>query len=193
MSYIRLACIAMLVLACSRPTERSDRPAAETTAGGEAAPAPGDAMPQNLKTPEPERTFVDGQPIEPPAKLLEWLESTGSAEPRPHIRLPVVVRFSNPHRIGLAGGHIGVSLAIRPDAIQVALDDTAMGISLLDRVRQTCPDDKQTECAVWLEGTWGGGPERTFRVFRLVGANPPEPPGGGAPIRALIEQGAAPK
>ena len=40
---------------------------------------------------------------------------------------------------------------------------------------------------VVLEGTWAGGPDRKFRVFSLVGATPPEPPGGGAPIRALIE------
>ena len=195
MSYIRLAGLAALVLACSRPAERSDRPVAEPAE----SPAPGatnhgaDAMPQHLKTPEPERTFVDGPPIDPPAKLLEWLESTGSAEPRPRIRLPVVVRFRDAHRLGLDGGHIGVSPAIMPGSIQVRLDDTAMGISLLDRVRGACPDDKQTECAVWLEGTWGGGPERTFRVFRLVGVNPPAPPAGGAAIRALIEQDAGQK
>ena len=144
-------------------------------------------MPPRLKTPEPERTFVDGPPIEPPAALLAWLDKTGAAEPRKRIRLPVVVRFKDAHRIGLDGGTIGVSPAVAPGSIQVALDDTAMGISLLDRVREACPDDKQTECVVWLEGTWVGGPGRKLQVLRLVGVNPPAPPGGGAPIRALIE------
>jgi len=144
-------------------------------------------MPERRKTPEPDRNFVDGPPIEPAAGLLAWLEKTGAAQPRKRIRLPVVVRFSDAHRIGLDGGHIGVSPAIAPGAIQVALDDTAMGISLLDRVREACPDDKQTECVVWLEGTWLGGPRKQLQVLRLVGVNPPAPPGGGAPIRALIE------
>jgi len=144
-------------------------------------------MNDGRKKPEPPRTFVDGPTIDPPAKLLEWLEKTAAAEPSRRIRLPVVVRFTNQHRIGLDGGHIGVSAAVTPDAIQVSLDDTAMGISLLDRVRGACPDEKETSCAVWLEGTWAGGPDRKFRVFSLVGANPKEPPGGGAAIRALIE------
>jgi hypothetical protein len=191
MSYIHFALSAALFLACSRPAERSDSPAAGEPGGGTAEPAqpanPGGTMNDGLKKPEPPRNFVDGPPIDPPAKLLEWLEKTATAEPRRHIRLPVVVRFANQHRIGLDGGHIGVSPAVTPDSIQVSLDDTAMGISLLDRVRDACPDEKQTECAVWLEGTWAGGPDRKFRVFSLVGPNPPGPPGGGAPIRALIE------
>lgn len=144
-------------------------------------------MPERLKTPEPERSFVDGPPIEPPGALLKWLESTATAQPKKRIRLPVVVHFKDAHRIGLDGGHIGTSPAALPGAIQLALDDTAMGISLLDRVRQACPDQKQTDCVVWLEGTWVGGPRRQFQVLRLVGANPPDPPAGGAPIRALIE------
>jgi hypothetical protein len=195
MSYIHFALSAALLLGCSRPAERSDSPAAAEQGGGTAEPSP-PAEPANpggtmnedrRKKPEPPRNFVDGPTIDPPAKLLEWLEKTATAEPKRHIRLPVVVRFADQHRIGLAGGHIGVSLAVTPDAIQVSLDDTAMGISLLDRVRDACPDEKQTACAVWLEGRWAGGPDRKFRVFSLVGANPPEPPGGGAPIHALIE------
>lgn len=195
MSYMPVALsVAALSFACSRPADRADRPAADPPPG---SPAPraakdeADAMPEHRKTPEPPRTFVDGPPIDPPGKLLEWLETTASAEPRPRIRLPVVVQFSNAHRIGLAGGFIGVSPAIPPGSIAISLDDTAMGISLLDRVRDACPDDRQTACAVWLEGRWGGGADRKFRVFRLVGLNPPPPPAGGAAIRALIEQDAA--
>ena len=87
-------------------------------------------MPQHLLTPEPERTFVDGPPIDPPDALLKWLETTASTEPRPRIRLPVVVRFRDQHRLGLDGGHIGVSPAALPGVIQVTLDDTSMGIAL---------------------------------------------------------------
>lgn len=178
--------LAVLLAACSsRPAERSATPPPETPAQNGA-----DAMPQHLKTPEPERTFVDGPPIEPPDALLKWLETTASAEPRPRIRLPVVVRFRDQHRLGLDGGHIGVSPAAMPGVIQVTFDDSAMGVSLLDRVRSSCPDEKQTVCAVWLEGTWGGGPTHQMRVFRLVGVNPPAPPAGGAAIRALIESNA---
>jgi hypothetical protein len=184
MSFAHIApALAVLLAACSRPAERSASPQPEAPAKKDAA----DAMPQHVLTPEPERTFVDGPPIDPPDALLKWLETTASAEPRPRIRLPVVVRFRDQHRLGLDGGHIGVSPAALPGVIQVTLDDSAMGIALIDRVRDACPDAKETVCAVWLEGTWGGGPGHQMRVLRLVGANPPAPPGGGAAIRALIE------
>jgi hypothetical protein len=186
MSHLHTALgIVAILLGCNRPADRSASPA-ETPAGAEAPPAE-DAMSQILKTPEPPRNFVDGPPIEPPDQLLKWLETTASAEPRPRIRLPVVVRFSNQHRIGLDGGHIGVSPAALPGVISVTFDDTSMGISLLDRVRHACPEATETTCAVWLEGTWTGGPRHQIRVLSVVGVNPPEPPGGGAPIRALIE------
>src|SRR6185503_5779388 len=137
MSFARIApALAVLLAACSRPAERSASPQPEATAKKEAA----DAMPQHLLTPEPERTFVDGPPIDPPDALLKWLETTASTEPRPRIRLPVVVRFRDQHRLGLDGGHIGVSPAALPGVIQVTLDDTAMGIALIDRVRNACPD-----------------------------------------------------
>lgn len=190
MAYAHIACIAAAaLLACNRPAERSENPSAEPPGSPTSRPTnrATDAMPEIRKTPEPERTFVDGPPIDPPAELLEWLEATAAAQPRKRIRLPVVVRFGDAHRIRLDGGHIGVSPAALPGAIQVALDDSAMGISLLDRVRDACPDQKQTVCAVWLEGTWVGGPRRLFQVLRLIGVNPPAPPAGGAAIRALIE------
>lgn len=182
-AHIAPVIVAALLAACSRPAERSAGQPPDTTAKNPGA----DAMPQHLKTPEPERTFVNGPPIDPPEALLEWLETTASAEPRPRIRLPVVVRFKDQHRLGLDGGHIGVSPAATPAEIKVTLDDTAMGISLLDRVREACPAPTETSCAVWLEGTWGGGPSHQIRVLRLVGLNPPDPPAGGAPVRALIE------
>lgn len=184
MSCAHIACAALAALvACSRPAERSGSQAAAPANHGDAMPPP-----QIPKTPEPPRSFTDGPPIEPPDQLLRWLETTASAEPRPRIRLPVAVRFRDSSRIGLDGGHIGVTPAVLPSAIQVALDDTAMGISLLDRVRAACPDAAQTACVVWLEGTWAGGPEHRFQVLALVGANPPGPPAGGPAIRALIEE-----
>jgi hypothetical protein len=175
--------LAFFIAGCSQPADRSAAPPETPPARNGVT----DAMPQHPLTPEPERTFVDGPPIDPPDALLEWLETTASADPRPRIRLPVVVRFRDQHRLGLDGGHIGVSPAALPGVIGVTLDDSAMGISLLDRVRDACPDSKETVCPVWLEGTWAGGPSHKMRVFRLVGVNPPAPPAGGAPIRALIE------
>jgi hypothetical protein len=175
--------LALLIAGCSQPADRSAAPP-ETPPPRNGAT---DAMPERPLTPEPERTFVDGPPIDPPDALLKWLETTASADPRPRIRLPVVVRFRDQHRLGLDGGHIGVSPAALPGVITVTLDDSAMGVSLLDRVRDACPDSNETVCPVWLEGTWAGGPSHQMRVFRLVGVNPPAPPAGGAPIRALIE------
>lgn len=151
------------------------------------------------KTPEPPRTFVPGVPISPGGPLLEWLASAG----RRRLRIPVVIRFESEHRLGIGGAFIGTAgTPATPEAIHLQLEDSAMGISLLDRLRRRCPATSPT-CAVWLEGAWGSpldlgeppaGPRRwPFSVFRLV-EPAGEPSFDGAQVRILVEQegGAAP-
>ena len=99
--------------------------------------------------------FTDGPSLADGTALLAWLDGEGAGR---RLRLPVVIK---PSVLGLASGHIGtVAAAPGPDAIHVRLDDTAMSVSLADRVRSDCPDGEYS--VIWAEGVWGatlgGGP-----------------------------------
>lgn len=129
--------------------------------------------PVNL-TPEPALSFVDGPAIADSDALLAWL----SANKGRTLQLPVVVAFDDEHRLAVKRASLG--------ALQLRLDDTSMGVGILDRLRAACPPGP-LECAVWLEGRWGpvmeiggqpalsipgfdSGPRRhDFAVRRLVG------------------------
>ncbi len=93
--------------------------------------------------------MVPGPPLTPADELLEWLESQGKKT----LRLPVVVHFSE-GRLGIARAYVAVSPGREKGALKVGLDDTALGISLLDRLRDRCAPSVDF-CAVWLDGTWG--------------------------------------
>ncbi len=95
--------------------------------------------------------FVAGPRITPTAELLAWLQTP--AQPRRRIRLPVVVEFDE---LGIRDCFVGDD----DDRLAIRIDDTALGISLVDRLRGDHPGGR---CVVWLEGYWGalvsGGPE----------------------------------
>jgi len=99
--------------------------------------------------PHVELTFTRGPALSPPDALRAWLEQQGDRT----VRLPVTLVLEAPHRIASA----------RVGELPVTLDDSALGISLVDRLRQACPG--QGECRVRLEGRWG--PD--FRVLHFVG------------------------
>ncbi len=104
--------------------------------------------------PGPAAAFEAGPPITPAPALLAWLRDDANAPPR-RLKLPVVVRFTDEHRLGLSGGLIATDAGHLPkDAIALTLDDGGLSISLLDRVRALCPPDAAA-CALWLEGQWG--------------------------------------
>jgi len=85
----------------------------------------------------------EGPTIE--ARLFSWMAAEGSGKT---IRLPVTVRAN---AIGVEKAWIGLQ---EVEALSVRLEDTRLGISLHDRVRQHCaPLDKP--CHLWVEGTWG--------------------------------------
>jgi hypothetical protein len=101
--------------------------------------------------------YEPGPPIQPAAALLSWLQSqaAASSERRKRFRLPVVIRFEDSYRLGIASAFIGTSAQDNvSDALRLSLDDTAMSISLLSIVTDLCPKTSDS-CAVWLEGFWG--------------------------------------
>lgn len=106
--------------------------------------------------PEPPITWVEGPPIKPYTTLLTWLDThrTNAAGARRYFRLPVVVHFAT-HQLGIEQAFVGETAAEgQADGLRLALDDSGMGIALLDRLRRLCPKTQPT-CVVWLIGIWG--------------------------------------
>ncbi len=130
--------------------------------------------------PAPELSLVPGPALEPAAELRAWLD----AAPQGQLRLPVVLAFADEHRLALGQAWLGV----RPsepgrDAILLSIEDSALGIALLDRVREHCPGD-QPACAMWLEGYWKRSPhlDADFSLRRVLGLVEP-----GAEARVWVE------
>jgi len=88
--------------------------------------------------------FASGPAVTPSAPLLAWLENdVKPADPRKRIKLPVTLNFD---ALGFGDCFVGAG----EDKLLIQIDDTAMGISLLEQVR-----DADTGCTLWLEGYWG--------------------------------------
>jgi len=156
------------------------------------------------KQPTDTPDLVPGPPLSPAGPLLEWLEGVkAAAGPRKLLRLPVVVRFEDDYRLALSEAVVGVSEAAFDDAeaLRLKLDDTGMGVSLLEAVKRLCTG---LSCAVWLEGHWGTlltgplarralagagtDPRHPFAVLRVqgtVGAG--EAGEAGEDVRVLVE------
>lgn len=76
--------------------------------------------------------YVRGPAVSDSAELVAWLATQAR-----RVRLPVVIDRRSP-----AHGYVG--------PLEIELDDTALGISLADRLRAIGGD----RCALWLEGRW---------------------------------------
>lgn len=126
--------------ACATPTSPQSPTAHDPTPALDAEPEPPTmTRAPGPKTPQPRRDFVAGPALAPADALLDWLK----AHPDTLVRLPVVVRFADDWRHTLAEVYIGSDpdpAAARPaDAITLHLDDTALGISLSDRLARLEP------------------------------------------------------
>ncbi len=161
-----------------------------------AAPAEAENM---IKKPRhlTHRAFRPGPAIHPSTELLEWLDGLERNDPRPLIRLPVVIEYTSPRGISIAGAWIGgPGVKQGPDTIRLRLDDGGMGISLVETARGHCHGDGP--CALWLEGHWGalvspappsgerGDDIPSFAVLGVQG--PVGEDGPGHPLRAWIEK-----
>ncbi len=113
-------------------------------------------IPGNL-TPYPKRTFARGPNLVPFDALITWLD----AHAEDTVRLPVTFTFD---RISIQSARLG------PATIWV--NDSALGVSLVDRVNELCPGGGT--CTVRLIGTWGGmkNSEASFNVHQVDGLMP---------------------
>ena len=81
------------------------------------------------------------------AELLEWLDKQIAGGKL--VRLPVILEQGTVG-FSLHGARIGTA----SDALEIHVDDSALGVSLSDRARSACQKNKT--CALWLEGYWRG-------------------------------------
>lgn len=104
-------------------------------------------MPKHVRTPP---SFEAGPEIGPADELRAWFKASESAT----VRVPVVIERRADGLGGVQSAWVGASAEPAPaDALQLTLDDTTMGISLADQLRNLCPEDGR--CVVWIEGRWG--------------------------------------
>ena len=105
-------------------------------------------------TDTPSSLWVAGPSIAPAQSLLAWLDGVGAGKT---ITLPVVALVTP---LGVRDASIGTDAmaTLTEGTILLALDDSRLGVSLADRLREHCDDMGQ--CAVWIEGIWGStGPD----------------------------------
>jgi hypothetical protein len=158
----RLAVITVgLALGCSG-TKSSDAPRGSDTlprAGAIDAPSGGSMTAPDLD--------ANSQALEPRDALVAWLTRNGGQRDvgsAPVLKLPVVITM-DADRLGITGARLGAD-----GGIALKLDDTALGIALVDRVRQKCKGDTPS-CRVWLEGRWRAldGDVGQVQVTRFAG------------------------
>jgi hypothetical protein len=105
-------------------------------------------------TPYPELDFVDGPPVGDDDALANWLAAHDGD--RRQLRLPVSM-----DNLGIAVANFVVG------HIAIHVDDTALGVSLADRVR--AKSEGQARLQLWLEGYWSAGTLHLRRVGDRVG------------------------
>jgi hypothetical protein len=172
-------------------------PARRPPEGPAPPPDPPDETEQTM-TPDKQVDFVAGPAIAPAQELLAWLEGTiQPLDPRRRIRLPVIARWEDEHRLGFGDVFVGLTEASADGALLLAPDDGGLSVSLIDTLAGQCPEGAAA-CAMWLEGYWGElmempgfdmpglepeGPKRhAFAVLKVVG-----PIADGDPATALVE------
>ncbi len=153
-----VALVLLLTGGCNEAAKRKEpRSASRSKASSQPRESP-------LASPAPRKTASDsdsdsrsaGHALTPASALKAWLEKNArQGDRRTRFKVPVVVRSKDGFALGYTEAFVGTSTAgAGGDKLSLALEDTALGISLLDRLRSKCPKGARS-CAIWLEGHWG--------------------------------------
>ena len=139
-----------LIACTSNHTQQQDpRPPVTGDAGGSGSATV-------IKTPGQQGgAFVQGAALAPGDKLVAWLDGQKVGNEAKLLRVPVV----------LAKGQVGfqlrgAKLGTAGDAVEVNINDSALGIGLGQRARK-CKDEV---CAFLVEGHWRGKQEGAFQL-----------------------------
>lgn len=132
--------------------------------------------------PPGEIALTQGPALQPAATALTCLDRVGAEAPPRRVRLPVALTLDK-HRLAIVEARLGRG----NDAPRLDLDDGRLGISLLDRARDVCPEAGR--CLLRLVGYWRGTSEGVGRldVLRVDG---PAQPGAGEFVEIEVPPGA---
>jgi hypothetical protein len=117
---------------------------------GACATTPSEAPVRPL-VPYVEKAKSAGPKLEPSEALRAWLDGCAGAV----IRLPLTV---------VSGGLPGERRVTKLGALEVRVEDSALGVSFDDRVRMACKDARP--CRVWVEGRWSAA-DQTVKVLHF--------------------------
>ncbi len=96
-------------------------------------------------------TFGGGVPVAD--ATVAWFKSHAKGpKGRALFRLPVVMTFDSNAKLQITKAVIAADAEAA--GIWVDLDDTAMGVGVLQQLRGLCPKEA-TSCVVWLHAHWG--------------------------------------
>ncbi len=100
--------------------------------------------------PYQEPSYTQSLPLSPRNDLLKALGKAG-ADKR-IVKIPVVLRLANDGLRGWQEAYLGTQPMDDEDKIVLRLSDSALGVSLADRIHQYCPTGEW--CKLWLTGYW---------------------------------------
>lgn len=157
--------IALIVLLTAAGcTHRGTPPAASTT----------ESMKPGNMTPFDDNNWKDGPAILPKAALLTALTTQNATGNRRLWRLPIVIELLPNDDRAYRQAYIAVEPSIaKVDRIELWLEDSALGVSLQDRVRQYCPNGGL--CSLWVAGYWGTDMPASGRNASQQGNKAPYP------------------
>jgi hypothetical protein len=100
-----------------------------------------------------EKTKQRGPSLLPASALKQWLDGVGDAV----VRVPITVK---------AGGVPGEPWDLAIGELSVKLNDSALGVSFEERVRQV--SQGQRPVRVWVEGRWRDGVVHVLHFSRAI-------------------------
>jgi hypothetical protein len=145
------------------------------------APAEAHRTPANLEPAVEEGgDWRMGPRVDSREELEAWIVNLmdQTASPRPLVRVPVLISFDE-SRLAVSSAYVGALPGVKR-GIEVVLDDSALGVSLLSRLQPGCAMDEST-CLIWVEGHWGS-------LLRLDENARPHGPPYPLTVRRLLER-----
>jgi hypothetical protein len=105
-------------------------------------------------TPFDDTNWNTGLRLLPKSELLAALTAKNASGKRRLWRLPVIIEIEEGGLGSPRKAYIAVDSTMAPgDRIHLWLHDSALGVSLADRVRQYCGG--KSTCRLWVAGIWG--------------------------------------
>jgi hypothetical protein len=154
----------LLTSGCNKAAKRKEPRTASQSQAGSQSQADSQPRESPMVSPKSRRTASASDSasasashaLTPASALKAWLEKHARQKGRrARFKLPVVIRSKDGFVLGRLRAFVGTSTAdTGADKLALALEDTALGVSLRDRLRSKCPEGARS-CAIWLEGHWG--------------------------------------